>query len=158
MNDSAISIRDVEHDESAVYVLYAASYFARTAKTDLTMEIYLAALYVVAFNRLMPYCRSPESLVDFVAKQYDLLLPVWVYWVSIYEALKDHKGMTMCKTAPEVELLLNEAARTALSHHRTISIHDILATLLQSENEACRKFLAAGFDIERMLEDFGRRF
>jgi hemoglobin-like flavoprotein len=59
----------------------------------------------------------------------------------------------MLRKAPEVQALLSQADQKALDQHRKISMRDIFAAVLESKNEACQKFVAAGIDMERMLRE-----
>src|SRR6185437_14407584 len=81
--------------------MVAASQLALRTNSLLTLEFYLGGLYVVAFNRLAPYCRKPEAVNRFVAREYGITFPIWFYWASIIRAATSAELPGMHKSTPE---------------------------------------------------------
>jgi len=143
----------LEQDEESVYVMLAASQLALRTNSLLTLEFYLGGLYVVAFNRLAPYCRKPEAVNRFVAREYGITFPIWFYWASIIRAATSAELPGMHKSTPEVYELLRDAARSAAQYKRKISVLDLLFAVKESKTQACKRFLESGIDIEELLAD-----
>ncbi len=142
-----------EQDEEAVYVLFAASQLAERANSPIDVGFLLAGLYVVAFNRLLPYLGSSESVRSFVAREYGLTLPIWVYWSQLLVQVDSNNVFAMHKLDAEASELLTQAGWYASQQHRRISILDFCRAIKDSDLRPCKNFIASGVDVERLLRD-----
>lgn len=142
-----------QQDDEGVYIVLAASQLAQRTDSILTLDFYLGGLYVVAFNRLLPYFRKPEAVARFAAKEYGITFPIWFYWAGLLRALTSGELPGMHKSTPEVSQLLRDAARSAALQNRKISVIDVLTAIKDSKCEACRKFIKSGIDVDRLLAD-----
>ena len=142
-----------QQDDEGVYIVLAASQLAQRTDSILTLDFYLGGLYVVAFNRLLPYFRKPEAVAKFVAKQYGITFPIWFYWAGLLQALSSGEVPGLHKSTPEVHKLLTGAARSAALQNRKISVIDLLIAIKDSKSEACRRFIECGIDVDRLLAD-----
>ena len=142
-----------QQDDEGVYIIWAASQLARRTDSKLTLDFYLGGLYVVTFNRLLPYFRKPEAVAKFAAKEYGITFPIWWYWAGLLQALTSGEVPGMHKSTPEVHELLTDAARSAALQNRKINVIDVLIAIKNSKSEACRKFIESGIDVDRLLAD-----
>lgn len=142
-----------QQDDEGVYIILAASQLARRTDSNVTLDFYLGGLYVVAFNRLLPYFRKPEAVARFAAKEYGITFPIWWYWAGLLQALTSGEVSGMHKSTPEVHELLRDAARSAAQHNRKIGVLDLLFAIIESKSEACRKFVESGINIDGLLAD-----
>jgi hypothetical protein len=151
------SFAQISKTQDVGCVLMASSYLAHKKRTEISLEVFFAGLYLGCFERLLLYFSDLRSLVEFAGQHCGLDHPVWYFWADISRQMmsaEQEEDDFLAVFGHDVRQLLEDAADAALGsasslENRTLTLAHLLRAISKNPQfEICNHFVRSGLDLE----------